>query len=74
MLSLVGSLLTGAVDKFVARYAKTPVASARASTSAPVNDYGYALPLGRGIEKMPMPSFEIPAVLDVRGPALLVKR
>lgn len=29
------------------------------------SEYGYALPLGRGIEKMPMPEFTMPTLHDV---------
>ena len=30
------------------------------------DEYGNALPLGRGIERCPMPSFDMPATVDVR--------
>ena len=64
-----------AVDKFVNRFSKSAASSARASTSSGEGqDYGYALPLGRGIEKMPIPSFEVPATLDVRPRSLSPRR
>lgn len=59
------------MDKFVKRFAST--SSANASTSSAesqfaTEEYGYALPLGKGIDVMPMPSFDVPAVHDVRRP------
>lgn len=45
-----------------------PTASTSAAASHGTEEHGYALPLGRGIEKMPMPEFAMPSVLDVRGP------
>lgn len=48
------------------RFAKSP--STSSATYADVHkteEYGYALPLGRGIERCPMPQFEVPPALDV---------
>ncbi|SCV67622.1 BQ2448_5233 [Microbotryum intermedium] len=56
------------MDKFVDQFSRLPTATSRAAStleqeSLPVNG-GYALPLGRGIEKMPMPSFDMPTLQD----------
>ncbi|BGP01399.1 Proteasome subunit beta type-5 [Rhodotorula toruloides] len=57
------------MDKLVQRYAKSPVTSAYSSRRYAQEDiaseeYGYALPLGRGIERCPAPNFEMPATVD----------
>ncbi|KAK4703769.1 20S proteasome subunit beta 5, partial [Phenoliferia sp. Uapishka_3] len=52
------------MDKFVNRFSRSAAASSIASTSTETEEYGYALPLGRGIEKMPMPEFTMPNLLD----------
>lgn len=54
------------MDKFVSRFSGPPTSSRHASTStAAIEEYGYALPLGKGIEVMPMPQFSIPSIPDV---------
>ncbi|KAK4331645.1 Proteasome subunit beta type-5 [Rhodotorula toruloides] len=57
------------MDKLVQRYAKSPVTSAYSSRRYAQEDiaseeYGYALPLGRGIERCPVPNFKMPATVD----------
>ncbi|SCZ93478.1 BZ3500_MvSof-1268-A1-R1_Chr6-3g08688 [Microbotryum saponariae] len=56
------------MNKFVDQFSRLPTATSRAASALeqetlPVNG-GYALPLGRAIEKMPMPSFELPTLQD----------
>lgn len=51
------------------RYSKPSASSSRryALEESQVEEYGYALPLlGRGIEKCPVPQFDMPATVDVR--------
>ncbi|KAI5476075.1 20S proteasome subunit beta 5 [Pseudohyphozyma bogoriensis] len=53
------------MDKFVNQYARSqPSSSSFASTSYNTQEYGYALPLGKGIDKMPLPEFAMPETLD----------
>ncbi|SGY16345.1 BQ5605_C012g06851 [Microbotryum silenes-dioicae] len=57
------------MNKFVDQFSRLPTATSRAAAALeqetlPVNG-GYALPMGRGIEKMPMPSFDLPTLQDV---------
>lgn len=52
-------------DKFVNRFSKASGSSSSAANALDTEQYGYALPLGRGIEKMPMPEFSMPSLLDV---------
>lgn len=56
------------LHSFGDRFSKTPSTSSSTSTAFSTEEYGYALPLGRGIEKMPMPEFAMPTTLDVRSP------
>ncbi|KDE05583.1 proteasome component PRE2 [Microbotryum lychnidis-dioicae p1A1 Lamole] len=56
------------MNKFVDQFSRLPTATSRAAAALeqetlPVNG-GYALPMGRGIEKMPMPSFDLPTLQD----------
>lgn len=55
-------------DRFVQRYSKPSASTSRryALEESHVEEYGYALPLGRGIEKCPVPQFDMPATVDVR--------
>lgn len=53
------------MNKFVHRFTNTAPSSTASSSTFQTEEYGYALPLGRGIEKMPMPEFDMPTVLDV---------
>lgn len=54
-------------DKFVNRFARTQPGQSSSSTASTfsADKTGYALPLGKGIEKMPMPEFTVPDVQDV---------
>ncbi|POY72421.1 hypothetical protein BMF94_4247 [Rhodotorula taiwanensis] len=54
------------MDRLVQRYSKSAGATSRryALENAQVEEYGYALPLGRGIEKCPVPAFDMPATVD----------
>lgn len=57
------------------RFAKSPSGASSSrryeqETSLEGDEYGYALPLGRGIERCPMPSFDMPATVDVRRQSL----
>ncbi|GAA5852375.1 hypothetical protein JCM9279_001180 [Rhodotorula babjevae] len=56
------------MDKLVQRFSKsnTGASSSRryAEHSLDGDEYGNALPLGRGIERCPMPSFDMPATVD----------
>ncbi|GAA5868424.1 hypothetical protein JCM1840_006991 [Sporobolomyces johnsonii] len=56
------------MDKFVTRFSKSPATSTSSSAYAQevhdVEEYGYALPLGKGIESCPMPEFAMPPTLD----------
>jgi hypothetical protein len=53
------------MNKFVDRFTRASSSSTASSSRFQTEEYGYALPLGRGIEKMPMPEFDMPTVLDV---------
>jgi hypothetical protein len=54
----------------VNRFSKAPSSSSAggfgAANSQEGEDYGYALPLGRGVERCPMPEFAMPTTADVR--------
>lgn len=53
------------MDKLVQRFAKSPSTSSSAYLDVhKTEEYGYALPLGRGIERCPMPQFDMPPALD----------
>ncbi|GAA5918425.1 hypothetical protein JCM6882_008336 [Rhodosporidiobolus microsporus] len=55
------------MDKLVQRFSKSPAAStstAFAQGGQEGEEYGYALPLGRGIERCPMPEFAMPMTAD----------
>lgn len=55
------------MDRLVQRYSKPSASSSRryALEESQVEEYGYALPLlGRGIEKCPVPQFDMPATVD----------
>lgn len=47
------------------RFSKVSSSSGATANAFEAEEYGYALPLGRGIEKMPMPEFTMPSLLDV---------
>lgn len=58
-------------DKLVQQYSKSPVASSSsarriAEQAHPSEQYGLALPLGKGLERCPMPNFDMPSTVDVR--------
>ncbi|GAA6011322.1 hypothetical protein JCM10207_008299 [Rhodosporidiobolus poonsookiae] len=59
------------MDKLVNRFAKSPHASTSSGRILPGetegDEYGYALPLGRGIERCPMPEFALPSTVDPTG-------
>lgn len=71
-LNPLTSLLIRPQDRLVQRYSKSAGATSRryALENAQVEEYGYALPLGRGIEKCPVPAFDMPATVDVSTPSL----
>ncbi|GAA5873757.1 hypothetical protein JCM8547_005941 [Rhodosporidiobolus lusitaniae] len=55
------------MDKLVNRFSKVPTASSSrglAASKMEGEEYGYALPLGRGIERCPMPEFAMPSTAD----------
>ncbi|GAA5967023.1 hypothetical protein JCM11641_000417 [Rhodosporidiobolus odoratus] len=53
------------MDKLVQRFSKGPVASGSGARFAGADEeYGYALPMGRGIERCPMPEFAMPSTVD----------
>lgn len=60
-------------NKLVDRFSKGPAASGSSVKVSQIEEYGYALPLGRGVEKMPMPEFAMPTLHDVsccQGPCV----
>jgi hypothetical protein len=56
-------------DKLVNRFSKAPSSSSTGGFGAAGKqegeEYGYALPLGSGIERCPMPEFAMPSTADV---------
>ncbi|GAA6050775.1 hypothetical protein JCM3770_001639 [Rhodotorula araucariae] len=57
------------MDKLVQRFSKSPAGSTSAARryaehAHDTEEYGYALPLGKGIERCPMPQFDMPTTLD----------
>ncbi|BGP69034.1 Proteasome subunit beta type-5 [Rhodotorula toruloides] len=55
--------------KLVQSYSKSPATSAAASSrlarhNSEAAEYGYALPLGRGFERCPVPAFDMPTTVD----------
>ncbi|GAA6037237.1 hypothetical protein JCM8097_008636 [Rhodosporidiobolus ruineniae] len=54
------------MDKLVSRFAKCNAVAGPSALAASHDgdEYGYALPLGRGIERCPMPEFAMPMTAD----------